>query len=55
MHCSTLFWWAANLFLRNNHTSANIEGSGRGEFGLENGVETRLSSEKISPNEKYIF
>ena len=37
---------------RNNHTSANIEGSGRGKFGLENRIETRLSSGEISPNEK---
>ena len=37
---------------RNNHTSANIEGSGRAKFGLENRVETRLSSGEISPNEK---
>ena len=37
---------------RNNRTSANIEGSGRGKFGPENRVETTLSSGEISLNEK---
>ena len=40
---------------RNNHTSANIEGSGRGKFGLENRVETTLSSGEFPPMKNKYF
>ena len=40
---------------RNNHTSANIEGSGRKKFGPENRVESTLSSGEISPKESKYF
>ena len=40
---------------RNNHTSANIEGSGRGKFGPENRVETTLSSGKFLPMKNKYF
>ena len=39
---------------RSNHTSANIEGSGKGKLGPENKVETTLSSGEFPPmNNKY--
>ena len=40
---------------RNNHTSGNIEGSGRGKFGLENRVETTLSSGEFPPMKNKYF